>query len=122
MIVLIILWFISGAQTAGRMAIGYNYFVEFAPVSAHDYMGTIWNMSEGFIYIYITIYYRLISKKWAPVFVFALILNIIVLGFVLFVLPESPKWLYNKKKFQQFNKALDQMAKFNGKNMVSTKL
>ena len=105
MIVLIVLWFISGSQTAGRMAIGYNYFVEFAPVGAHDYMGTIWNISEGAIYIYITIYYRYVSKEWKPVFIFALILNLIVWSMVVFILPESPKWLFNKKKYNQCQKA-----------------
>lgn len=82
------------------MAIGYNYFVEFAPSSAHDYMGTVWNISEGAIYIYITLYYRFVSKNWKPVFVFALILNLFVWASVVFILPESPKWLYNKKKYK----------------------
>jgi len=120
MIILIVLWFISGAQSAGRMAIGYNYFVEFAPVSAHDYMGTLWNISEGAIYIYITLYYRLISKDWKPVFIFALILNVVVWCIVVVILPESPKWLYNKKKYKECKQAFDKMANFNGTEMVSS--
>ena len=92
---MIALWFISGAQTGGRMAIGCNYFAEFAPKRNHSLMVTVWNMSEGAIYIYITIYYRFISKEWKPVFYFALVLNIIICIICVFIIPESAKWLYN---------------------------
>jgi hypothetical protein len=37
-----------------------------------------------------------------------------VLAIVVLVLPESPKWLFNKKKFGEFKKAITKMAEFNG--------
>lgn len=40
-----------------------------------------------------------------------------VLIVLVFILPESPKWLYNKKKYAQFEKVMNQMAKFNGKTI-----
>ena len=99
---MIALWFLSGCQTAGRQAIGFNYFVEFAPKSAHSYMSTIWNIVEGLVFMIQTLTYRLITKNWRPIFIFALGLNIAVLIVLFFILPESPKWLYNKKKYKQF--------------------
>jgi len=85
------------------LPIGYNYFAEFAPKRTHAVMGTIWIVGDGVMFIGITLYYRFVSKNWEPVFVFALILNIIVLAVLVFILPESPKWLYNKRRFKEFN-------------------
>jgi MFS family permease len=78
-------------------------------------MGSIWISCDSIILIAITIYYKFLSKNWKPVFIFALVLNIIVLAIVVLVLPESPKWLFNKKKLGEFKKAITKMAKFNGK-------
>ena len=62
--VIIALWFLSGCQTAARTVCGYNYMVEFAPKKYHTLMGTIWNVLESTTYIFLTLYFRFVSKKW----------------------------------------------------------
>lgn len=73
---------------------------EFAPKSHHAAMGTIWNILEGSEYIFLTIYYRYISKKWQPTMFWALFQCTISIVVVLLYIPESPKFLYGKKKYK----------------------
>lgn len=44
-----------------------------------------------------------------------------VLGLILLtmIIPESPKWFYEKGKYKECQKVLDGMAKKNNKQMVS---
>ena len=66
---MIFLFLVQGLQSGGRTACGYCYFQEMAPQKYGSLMGTGWNVSEGVIYIYITIYYGAISKNWVPTIV-----------------------------------------------------
>lgn len=60
-------------------------------------MGTVWNMNEGMVYIYLTIYYRYISKNWIPTLIFAISLQSLTILLIVLWVPESPRWLYNTK-------------------------
>ena len=68
--VLIAVFFINGVSNGGRSTSGYCLMVEIAPLKYQNFMGTVWNMSEGMVYIYLTIYYRYISKNWVWTLVF----------------------------------------------------
>ena len=54
-------------------------------------------MNEGMVYIYLTIYYRYISKNWIPTLIFAISLQSLTILLIVLWVPESPRWLYNTK-------------------------
>jgi len=64
-------------------------------------LGTIWNMAEGVILIYLTIYFRYISKNWYPVEIFSVAYGVVLTLILIFLIPESPKWLYDNKKYER---------------------
>jgi len=68
----IALFLFQGLEAGGLTAIGYCYFVELAPKWCAEYLGTIWNVSEGCNFIFLTIYYAYISKDWRHTFIFAI--------------------------------------------------
>lgn len=82
-------------------------------------MGTIWNCSEGAIFIYLTIYYYWISKNWVWTQVYGAATNFVAL-FLLFWIPESPKFLYSEKRFKECITTLQKMKKFNTGNSSSS--
>ena len=92
---IIFLFLITGLQSSGRTSIGYCYFMEIAPERYGSYLGTGWNMSEGMVYIYLTIYFRWISKDWWYTIAFGLVLQTITIVFLIVYSRESPKWLYD---------------------------
>ena len=69
-------------------------------------MGSFWNVCEGLIYIWLTLYYRYISKEWKWTVAMAALEAFISLVIVIFILPESPKWLYKEKRYEECQKAL----------------
>jgi len=87
--------------------------IEMAPKSYHSIMGSIWNLCEGFVFIILTVYFRYISKDWRWSLVIGLCEFAIGYSILLFILPESPKWLYEKKRYKECQKALMYMSKFN---------
>ena len=91
--------------------------VELAPEKYKNILGTIWNMNEGMIYIYLTIYYQ-INKNWFWTIAFAAALQFITVLLIIFFIPESPKWLYNVKQYNRCYGVLKIMAKRNGKSLT----
>lgn len=105
---------VLGVSTSGRTSIGFCYFCEFSPTNYHNLLGTLWSVSEAMVFIYLTIYYKYISKDWFWTVAFGLSLNIVGLVFLLF-LPESPRYLFYKKRFKECEEVLRAMAKYNGR-------
>jgi MFS family permease len=104
--VIMALFFVNGVQTGGRQACGFCYFCELAPSRYADLMGSFWNVSEGSVYIWITLYYRYLSKEWKWTVVFAAVEAFLSVVVVILILPESPKWLYKEKRYEECQKAL----------------
>lgn len=81
-------------------------------------MGTFWNVVESTTYIFLTLYFRFVSRKWQPTAIYgALQGSVTVLGLLLF-LPESPKWLYGKKRYKECYEVMKKMAKTNNKQFL----
>ena len=91
--------FIQGLQTAIIVTAGFCYFLELAPAKYKDSMGAFYNVTEGSIYIVLTIYYRFISDYWKYQIIFGAFLGLISFIFVLIFVPESPEWLYSQQKY-----------------------
>jgi len=112
--VIIVTFFTHGLATSVRALVGFCIMCDFAPESAHSMIGSCWNVAEGLTYIWLTIYYRYISKNWVWPEVFSLGMIVVSWTLILVWMPESPKWLYKKGKFQECNVILRRMAAFNG--------
>lgn len=108
---------VLGLSSAGRVAIGFCYMQEFQPLSYQSAISSIWNVSEGAVYIYLTIYYKYIDKDWYWTAVVPTVVNTLVL-FALVYLPESPKWLYDQKRYKDCRIVLEKMAKMNKTNKL----
>lgn len=85
---------------------------EFAPEKSHAWMGSYYQISEGSIYIFLTIYYKFISRDVSYPLMFGTVLNVVIL-FALIGIPESPKWLYSKKRYEECHDVIRYMAKVN---------
>ena len=87
--------FVLGFLSAGRVSIGFSYFVELAPKENMALMSSVWNVMEGAIYMWCTIFYRWINKNWHYTIGLSAVQNFIVIVIIYKYLPESPKWFYS---------------------------
>jgi len=55
-----------------------------------------------------------ISKNWLYPQIYALSMFALTFTLYIFVIPESPKWLYNNNKVDKFYETIDMMARING--------
>ena len=101
-----ILIFVNGSMQICRANGCYNLMCEVAPASTHTAMGTAWNMLEGLVFIILTLYFRFISKEWRWSIVIGIIYGIIGYSILLLVLPESPKWQYDRGHYRDCYKTL----------------
>lgn len=85
--------FFMGVLNSGRAAVAFCYMCELAPEKYHSYLGSVWNSSEGAIYIWLTLYF-MNNKNWLPTQLVSLSLFGLALVTMLFI-PESPKWLFD---------------------------
>ena len=75
----------------------------------------MWNSSEnGLTNIYLTTYFWFINPNWMATMYMGLILVSISFFLVWSFIPESPKWLYAKKRYADLRAVLIYMAKLNG--------
>lgn len=66
----------------------------------------MFNAVEGTVIIFVTLYFRYISKDWRGLVTAALIENVIGTMLHLIIVPESPKWLFEKKRFKECSQVL----------------
>jgi hypothetical protein len=76
-------------------------------------VGSFTMFADASILVIIPLYFIFISKDWVPFQLFAVFATFVTLIATL-IIPESPKYLYSKGKFDEFQKALQSIRKFNG--------
>ena len=107
--------FINGIASASRKSIGFCYIVELAPNKFRATLGTAWNTSElSLTNIYITTYFWFISKNWKGTAYIGEFLVSISFIMIWAFIPESPKWLYVKKRYSDLRAVMIYMARTNG--------
>ena len=90
--VIYFLCFYLGVTLIGRFTCGFVLLTELVPERYQTFVGTALMCGDSAATLYITFYYRFISRKSYPIFYLGLFLN--VLTFVTtFWIPESVKWL-----------------------------
>lgn len=73
---------------------------ELVPEKFGTLVGTSINLSYAAAYLYITFYYRYISRKSYPTFYAGLTLNVVSVVATFFI-PESGKWLVSVKQYKK---------------------
>ena len=61
-----------------------------------------------------TLYFWFISKNWIWLFMAHYFVILLPATFFMFFVQESPRWLYEKKRYVQLMKVINRIAKFNG--------
>ena len=105
---------IVGILSAPRCITGYNYVTELWPSRNLSTSGTTLHFFEGLVVILLSVFYMQVSKHWQPVFLYGISSGFVFTIICLFLIPESPKWLYSKQKYAQCGAALSKLAKYNG--------
>jgi MFS family permease len=109
---------INGIASASRKSIGFCYITELAPNRFRAALGTAWNTSElSMTNIYITTYFWFISKNWIGTAIVGEFLVTISFVLIWAFIPESPKWLYAKKRYSDLRAVMIYMARTNGINL-----
>lgn len=81
--------------------------------SKHQFIiGTLMNTSTGIVMIVVTMYFMTISKDWHYLYVLIALLKIIA-NFIIYKLPESPKYLIEKKEYFKAFNSLNSIAYYN---------
>ena len=105
--------FLLGGTFAGRIIVGLNYVLEYNLPKLHETIVFGLLISESFTTIFITIWYEFIDRGWFGLQLLCLILAILVTIFFLTYVPESPKWLYTWKFFNDSRDNLAYVGKQN---------
>lgn len=112
--------FFFGMGGVGRSSISYLYMQEFLPQDKQTLVGTILQLNNGFVAVYTVLYYWFISNYWIPIQIFGGVLTAISMIGVWF-LPESPKFLITKKRYDEARVAINIIARVNEQEPFNSK-
>jgi hypothetical protein len=105
-------YLLVGLAAGGRVAIGCNYLSDFVPESYQNFAMTATNVADALIIIIHTIYYSFV-RNWANLHIYGFIASVLIIDMVS-ILPESPKFLYTKGRYDEARAVLDYIAMTNG--------
>ena len=93
-----VIMFFLGFSGVGRCSICFLYLMELLPQNRQTLIGTILQMNNGLIPIYLSLYFWFITKNWVWVEGFVACVTLAVIIAASFM-PESPKFLMSKQKW-----------------------
>jgi len=106
--------FLMGVSTAGRMSVGFFFLIEQVPKDSQGKLSTSMAAFDATAMIWATIYFSYFSHNSVYWESFALLLTIVSLTFIAIFVPESPKFLYEKRMFREAREVLNYIADKNG--------
>lgn len=109
----VIMIFILGLSENLTISIGFHYFNELIGEPYRKFYGTIWQINEGTVALYATLWFAVISINWVPFISIGYGISIAVC-ITTYFLPESPCWLVNRRLYDEADKVWEYIAKFNG--------
>lgn len=105
---------ILGTTFSGKNIVALNFAIECTPETYKQLVVSLYWSVELVSIILWSFYYQRLDKNWFPLQLVYFIGGIITLFIAIFVLPESPRYLYSKQLFQETRESLAYIARFNG--------
>lgn len=116
--VLLALLICSGVGECGRYYVAYVYAIEIFPQHNQSIVGVLIFICFSIAKVCICLQFWLIpSRNWFGCAYASLILAIVSLVLTLWWMPESPRYLYSYKKFDEVTKILEHIQKVNNRNL-----
>lgn len=115
----IIYYFIVGLCAGGRVAIGTMYMAEFIPEKQQDLVVSQVNVGDAIIMMLQCLYYNH-KNEWLPLHIFQAHLHVLIIILIYMYIPESPKWLYANRRYDEARETLKVVAKYNKANITDS--
>ena len=104
---------ILGFAFPGKNIVGLNYLLEFTPMANHTKLVTAKMVCETMLLYMMSKGYETVSRHWLWIHLAGLGGTLISFIVAVFIIPESPKFLYLKKRYGESKKILKYIARFN---------
>lgn len=99
--------FLGGLSEAGRCYVGYVYAIEIVPKRMQSLAGLVYWLGPAAGKIFVCLYFMLSKQKdWMIMPLIAITISVISLLLTVVFLPESPRFLYAKKRYPEAQKIL----------------
>jgi MFS family permease len=112
-IILLVSAFLIGPMYVGRLACGFLLLMELVPKKTSSTVGAALMVCQGSVLIYWSIYFVWIGSNAKYMLGLGVILNFVT-AILSFFIPESPKYLFGKERFDEARKSLKTIASRNG--------
>lgn len=115
------LFFIAtiGSINLFGIVVGYQYFNEFAPSEWQTNLGTGWLAFDAWNIVPYTIYFWVVGD-WRYLVAWGAFCHFVFSIVAYCKIPESPKWLYSKKRWAECYDVVKYMGKFNKVRVLPT--
>lgn len=107
------LLFVIGLAMPMRVFVGYIYCMEFLPHKRTALATALILGIDGLVLTWTSLYFWLLDNSWSRFFSISVLATIVAFILVL-SLPESPKFLVTKRKYERARKVISKIAKING--------
>lgn len=104
---------IVGVTFPGNYIISFFLFIEYTnPSKLYNIL--YWCMySYPVLYFMFSLYFGYIDRTMAPIEVFFIVMGIVSALWIYIYVPETPKFLLSKGKYEEARESIRQMARFN---------
>mmetsp|Transcript_15978 Transcript_15978/g.24777 ORF Transcript_15978/g.24777 Transcript_15978/m.24777 type:complete len:263 (-) Transcript_15978:889-1677(-) len=113
--------FICGTTFGARVIAATNYILEFHWEKIKELIIFLRMLSGSIIIIIITFLFQFVTKSWLVLCLTFVILCLIGVTYVLIFVPESPLFLFGKRRFDESRETLKVTADFNQVDTVKGK-
>ena len=110
-----------GMASLGRASVGYLYMIELTPTKQQAIIGTFLQVMNTCVTIFSCIYFYFISKQWQWFILVGFTLSAITPVLTKLFLPESPKYLQSKGKWDELRAAMSVIARVNSRERFTGK-
>jgi len=109
-----------GVTFPAKNIIWYNYALEITSDAWRQTLVSFICIFENSIILGLTIYYQFVSRNYLYIQLFGFGLTVAMLLFTIVCFVESPKFLYNKKRYDEARRSLSWVAYYNGVSNYDT--
>ena len=107
-----VLLFVIGLAMPMRVFVGYIYCMEFLPHKSTALATALILGIDGLVLMWTSLYFWLVDNSWSRFFSISVVATIVALALTI-SLPESPKFLVTKGKFDEARKVVSKIARRN---------